>query len=385
MAFIGVLYDGASQGFWEAAYEADPVPYYVPPVDVSPPPTLSSVGAIAHAIEISAGIDVATKPIVAVVSNTAVKAIVRPPVEATARTLAARESTAGRVLIDTTPALTALKKKVRTLDLGVELRVGGQPAPALNWLLDAARAHLGPSLISRRPTHVQLVQSWLLDYEREHLGPPRTLRRPTDVQNVQAVAQPQTAEAQSGPPPPGPPPPGPPQEGWLGEASELRGRTIYLFFLNKGLSPVEAAAFVGNFLVESGWALDPKRLTTGDYRGIAQWSASDRWQNLLDWAKPKGLNPISLQTQLDFAWHELKTSHAYVKRELDKRFGNYGVNVSKEIMDEAAWYVGAYYEGALIFDHGVALKDSQGRYLVQGLNQRQFETRFALYELWRGK
>jgi len=91
-----------------------------------------------------------------------------------------------------------------------------------------------------------------------------------------------------------------------------REKTAYTFFFNKGLTPVQAAAIVGNLLTESGGALDPavKQGGGGPGRGIAQWTVNERWQDLLDFAGKQNppANPITLGLQLDFLWHELQTT-----------------------------------------------------------------------------
>jgi len=110
------------------------------------------------------------------------------------------------------------------------------------------------------------------------------------------------------PPPPAKPPPGA-QVGWRDPGAHARAREIYRFFVRKGLSPVAAAAIVGNFLVESYWSLNPKDpiLERGPTRGIGQWltnaSHTGRWDQLTSWAGRRDVH--SLQTQLGWTWHEL--------------------------------------------------------------------------------
>jgi hypothetical protein len=86
----------------------------------------------------------------------------------------------------------------------------------------------------------------------------------------------------------------------------------YLFFVEKGLSPAQAAGIVGNLDQESG--VDPASVQYGGGpgRGIAQWSVGGRWDtsnndNVLDYATTKSENAHSLNLQLEFVWYELKT------------------------------------------------------------------------------
>jgi len=79
------------------------------------------------------------------------------------------------------------------------------------------------------------------------------------------------------------------------------------FLIGKGLTCEQAAGVVGNLQVESP-GVDPTRsvMDTNNKmsRGIAMWQP-DRWQRLLDFAS--GRDPLSLDTQLEFLWHELES------------------------------------------------------------------------------
>jgi hypothetical protein len=84
------------------------------------------------------------------------------------------------------------------------------------------------------------------------------------------------------------------------------------YFVSKGLSDVQAAGIIGNLDQESG--MDPTvwEYGGGPGRGIAQWSAGGRWDsdandNVVWYASKHGVDPWSLQTQLDFIWYELTT------------------------------------------------------------------------------
>jgi hypothetical protein len=97
----------------------------------------------------------------------------------------------------------------------------------------------------------------------------------------------------------------------LSEASlSNNGRTAFNYFVNKGLTEIQAAGIVGNLMQESG--VNPTAVQPGGPgRGIAQWSIGARWSNLQAYANNRGLNRWSLNTQLDFTWYELTTVSSY--------------------------------------------------------------------------
>lgn len=84
--------------------------------------------------------------------------------------------------------------------------------------------------------------------------------------------------------------------------------TAFDFLVGKGLRDFQAAAVVGNLQQESP-GLNPKLAVMDTNRkmsrGIAMWQP-DRWDNLLAFAA--GRDPLALDTQLDFLWHELPTN-----------------------------------------------------------------------------
>jgi len=82
-----------------------------------------------------------------------------------------------------------------------------------------------------------------------------------------------------------------------------------------GLTETAAIGIVGNLQVESG--LDPKAEQGGGGagRGIAQWTKGTkgkrgRWDELIDYAKKRTVDPYHIDTQIDFIAHELN-KHAY--------------------------------------------------------------------------
>lgn len=87
---------------------------------------------------------------------------------------------------------------------------------------------------------------------------------------------------------------------------------IFNYFVGRGLTPYQAAGFMGNMQAESG--LDPRALqpgTTGDAPisgrgyGLVQWTFPVRQQPLIDRAKQAGVGASDLRLQLDYIWYEI--------------------------------------------------------------------------------
>ncbi|HET7320308.1 MAG TPA: phage tail tip lysozyme [Candidatus Saccharimonadales bacterium] len=93
---------------------------------------------------------------------------------------------------------------------------------------------------------------------------------------------------------------------------------VLQFFIGKGLSPEQAAAIAGNFKTESGVDPSKHQYGAGPGRGLAQWEVGGRWDALVKWANHHGLDPLSLGAQIEYTWHELKTSHSQALHELKK-------------------------------------------------------------------
>jgi len=78
----------------------------------------------------------------------------------------------------------------------------------------------------------------------------------------------------------------------------------FRFFVDRGLSDVQAAGVVGNLDQES--QMNPNASQGGGPgRGIAQWSVGGRWDNLVAHATATGRSPWSLDLQLEYVWLEL--------------------------------------------------------------------------------
>lgn len=89
------------------------------------------------------------------------------------------------------------------------------------------------------------------------------------------------------------------------ESDNVRAAFEY-FVVAKKMAPFRAAAIIGNLQVEAP-GLNPRQNQNngGVGRGIAQWSAGERWVELQKWAGSKDI--YDLFTQLDFIWYEMTT------------------------------------------------------------------------------
>lgn len=112
----------------------------------------------------------------------------------------------------------------------------------------------------------------------------------------------------------------------------------YRFFIDKGLSPIQSAAIVGNIVHESN--MNPQARSKNDAGpgkdsvGLVQWNRG-RLQNLTNFAKNnRGTDIYDFQTQLEFVWHELNTSHKPVLTQLKKSTS----------LDDAVHIVNRHYE-----------------------------------------
>lgn len=115
--------------------------------------------------------------------------------------------------------------------------------------------------------------------------------------------------------------------------------TIWNFLKSKGLNDFAVAGLMGNLYAESGLrpnnlqntyekklgmtdASYTKAMDNGSYDnfvkdsagyGLAQWTHYSRKQNLLDYAKAKGVSIGNLQMQLDFLWNEIQKYKAVME------------------------------------------------------------------------
>jgi hypothetical protein len=110
---------------------------------------------------------------------------------------------------------------------------------------------------------------------------------------------------------------------------------IYNFFTNQGLTPAQAAGFIGNFYAES--SLNSEAVNPNDKgkvsEGLAQWRG-DRRDGLMAFAASNNMNYKSLTAQLNYVMHELRTT--------EKRA--YGVLKTASTPKQAAIAICRFYE-----------------------------------------
>lgn len=106
----------------------------------------------------------------------------------------------------------------------------------------------------------------------------------------------------------------------------------------EGITAAQAAGIVGNFMIESGDALDT-RADNGSHRGIAQWDTAPggRWAHLEEFAKSKNLDPFDLATQVAYVMEELHGGWA-------KAFTDLKLQTTPETASDS-WL--KFYEGAV--------------------------------------
>lgn len=83
----------------------------------------------------------------------------------------------------------------------------------------------------------------------------------------------------------------------------------YQFFIGKGLTPVAAAGIIGNLMQESSTQLKPTAFNKSEGAfGIAQWRG-ERREGLNKFAADRENFSTDFQSQLEFVYHELETTH----------------------------------------------------------------------------
>ena len=122
-------------------------------------------------------------------------------------------------------------------------------------------------------------------------------------------------------------------------AGTLAGNTnaekIWNFFAEKGLSSSAIAGILGNLQQESG--LNPN--SPGG--GLAQWIGG-RKSNLDAFARQRGLDPNSLEAQLQFMWHEMNGGDSTFSNKLKSIGGLSAFNSMSP--SQAAEFFSKYYE-----------------------------------------
>ncbi len=139
---------------------------------------------------------------------------------------------------------------------------------------------------------------------------------------------------------------------------------IYDFLLGKGVSPVAAAAIVGN--VEGESSFNSSVVNEIGCSGLFQ-HGGGRLTKLKALANQKGTSWTDVQTQLEFMWSELEGDYKNVK--------NVIMNSTKESdMEYATWYWGRYYE---VFFVGNSFETSKGQ------TAKRYEYAKKWYAMWQ--
>lgn len=100
---------------------------------------------------------------------------------------------------------------------------------------------------------------------------------------------------------------------WRNRAEAMR------FFMDHGFTDYQAAGIIGNFQIESGSPTLPayqKQFGGGPGRGLAQWEAGARFEDLKQFAHRKGTVWHDFDTQLNFVMHEFATTEKRAYRKL---------------------------------------------------------------------
>lgn len=97
---------------------------------------------------------------------------------------------------------------------------------------------------------------------------------------------------------------------------DLKGNSnaekVFRYFVDKeGFTPEAAAGIIGNLMQESGVNPKSRQLGGGPGRGIMQWSESERWASMQQWAK--GKDPWALDTQVQWMIKEMKDYGTYTR------------------------------------------------------------------------
>lgn len=94
----------------------------------------------------------------------------------------------------------------------------------------------------------------------------------------------------------------------MSEPIPSNAAAVVSFFKARGLTAYQAAAIAGNLWQES--LIQPAAVQSGPGRGVAMWSVGQRWDALVAYERAAGRDPMSLDAQLDYIWHELTTQPA---------------------------------------------------------------------------
>ena len=125
-----------------------------------------------------------------------------------------------------------------------------------------------------------------------------------------------------------------------GNSNEAR---IWNAFRKLGYSAAATAGIMGNMWRESGFDPTISQIGGGPGRGLCQWTVSDRWQNLIQWASSQGMDHMTVEAQCGFVDHELSGGG------LGPWMAKYGSLESFKATDDPAWAVAWFYD---VFERG---------------------------------
>lgn len=94
---------------------------------------------------------------------------------------------------------------------------------------------------------------------------------------------------------------------------------------------------------ESGFDPTISQIGGGPGRGLCQWTVSDRWQTLIQWASSQGMDHMTIEAQCGFVDHELSGGG------LGPWMAKYGSLESFKATDDPAWAVAWFYD---VFERG---------------------------------
>lgn len=134
-----------------------------------------------------------------------------------------------------------------------------------------------------------------------------------------------------------------------GETTDFE--TVMDFLMDKGLSQAGAAGIAGNIRVESNFKPDVYG-DKGTSVGIVQWH-NTRMTGLFNFAKQKGAEALSIDTQLEYLWYELTKSYSGLIQSL------------KNATDPAA----AAEEFARVFERPAKISPKRMEYAQQYMEQ----------------
>jgi lysophospholipase L1-like esterase len=93
----------------------------------------------------------------------------------------------------------------------------------------------------------------------------------------------------------------------LSPSQTATSNTIIDFFIGKGLTKEQSIGIAANLQAESGYRTGAIG-DSGTSMGLAQWH-NERMENLKSWTTENNLDPMSVNGQLEYLWHELNTTH----------------------------------------------------------------------------